>query len=285
MYLEYKHDGHYEVSHGTVLGKTDGILDFAEHMWVDDTRDGGASTWLPALGSKVAEIWPTHGRVHSVLSKDCEKMSPISAVESRSGELHNRTDLHRLPARCHCGGVSFSVARPDEEALTGRVPFPDLLIPYKSGVSAANPDKHPWWVSKDRSKWLAGNCSCDSCRRIAGFDVVQWAFIPLSSLFFSDGEHFTRPFADRLSTMKSYRSSSSVTRWFCGRCGANIFWDGDERPTLLDVAVGLFDAKSGARAEEWLEWVTERVSFREDAHSEQYIISLEDGLKDWKHGK
>jgi hypothetical protein len=282
MYLEYNHDGHYEVSHGSILGKTDGIIDFVGHMWVDDTRDGGASTWMPMLSSKVAEKWLAHAGGHSASSIDCPKESATLFIKSISEDSRNRTEVDRLQARCHCGGVTFYVARPDEEALTARSPFPDLLVPYHSGVSAENPTNHAWWISKDKKKWLAGSCSCDSCRRIAGFDIVQWAFIPLSSLFFSDGERFTRPFTNKFPTMKIYRSSLGVTRWFCGRCGANVFWDGDERPSLLDVAVGLLDAESGAKAEEWLEWVTERVSFREDAHSEQYITSFEEGLKGWK---
>jgi hypothetical protein len=282
LYLEYNHDGHYEVSHGSVLGNTEGILNFVGHMCVDDTRDGGASTWMPMLSSRVAEKCPAHVRGDCIPSKESSMPSVTSVIERRCEGLPNRTELHRIQAHCHCGGVSFSCARPSEEALTARSPYPDLLVPYHSGASAKNPDNLPWWVSKDKTKWLAGSCSCDSCRRIAGFDVVQWAFIPLSSIFFNDGERFTRPFVNRFPTIKSYRSSSGVTRWFCDGCGANIFWDGDERPSLLDVAVGLFDAESGARAEEWLEWVTDRVSFRENAHSEQYVVSLEDGLRGWK---
>jgi len=34
---------------------------------------------------------------------------------------------------------------------------------------------------------------------------------------------------------------------------------------LVDVAVGVLDAREGARAEGWLEWWTGRLSFREDA--------------------
>jgi hypothetical protein len=54
--------------------------------------------------------------------------------------------------------------------------------------------------------------------------------------------------------MKAYRSSESAVRMFCGVCGAGCFWDGEERGVaLVDVAVGLLDAETGARAEEWLE--------------------------------
>jgi hypothetical protein len=50
----------------------------------------------------------------------------------------------------------------------------------------------------------------------------------------------------------------------------------------LDVAVGLLDAESGALAEEFLDWVGNRVSFREDAHNQELVESLEAGLAEWK---
>jgi hypothetical protein len=113
---------------------------------------------------------------------------------------------------------------------------------------------------------------------IAGFDLVQWAFVPRCNIIGPSGT----PYDESFGAMKTYRSSVGVTRSFCGVCGANIFWEADFRPTLVDVAVGALDAESGARAEEWLEWATERVSFREEAHHLDLIEGLESGLKRWK---
>lgn len=83
--------------------------------------------------------------------------------------------------------------------------------------------------------------------------------------------------------MKTYTSSPGVTRSFCGKCGANVLWSGDEEHTgrvgLVDVAVGLLDASTGARAEEWLDWWSERVSFREEANNRGLVVGLERGLK------
>ena len=61
-----------------------------------------------------------------------------------------------------------------------------------------------------------------------------------------------------------------------------MFWDGDARPTLVDVAVGLLDSEKGTRAEDWLEWVTGRVSFREEAFNSKLIDGLEAGLRAWR---
>jgi hypothetical protein len=269
MYLEYEHDGHFEISHGT-LEKSDGVLEFVGHMWIEDTKDGGASDFVPTFGGKPAKRW---------------LVAPIDSPEVSLGWKDSKTTSLRpkkateenLHAHCHCGGVKFYVSRPNEESLMASSLFPDVLIPYNSSQSASNPENKPWWLSEDRTKYLAGTCACTSCRRISGFDITSWAFIPTSNLSLPSGEPFRRGFG----TLKSYSSSAGRTRWFCETCGANVFWDGEERPTLIDVSVGLLDAESGTRAEEWLEWVTERVSFREYGHNSGLVDALEEGLKKW----
>lgn len=72
-----------------------------------------------------------------------------------------------------------------------------------------------------------------------------------------------------------------MTREFCGKCGANIFWHCEERPELIDVSVGVLDPNEGARVEGWLDWWTGRVSFEEGAVSRCLVGSLERGLKEW----
>jgi hypothetical protein len=141
-----------------------------------------------------------------------------------------------------------------------------------------NPENKPWWLSTDHTKYLAGNCACESCRKIAGFDIVQWTFIPIAGLSLANDEPFKLPFG----TIQSYQSSARRVRWFCSKCGANVFWTGEERPTLIDVSVGLLDAPSGARAEEWLQWdLADRVSFKEEAHNMHLAEALEEGLVKW----
>jgi len=64
--------------------------------------------------------------------------------------------------------------------------------------------------------------------------------------------------------LKSYASSPNVLRYFCGRCGAIVFFRKAERPELIDVAVGLLDAEEGSRAESICGWNVSGVSKRED---------------------
>ena len=60
------------------------------------------------------------------------------------------------------------------------------------------------------------------------------------------------------SILTSYESSPGDLREFCINCGATIFWHDKWSPDLINVSVGLL------RAEEWLDWWTDRVSFSED---------------------
>lgn len=84
-----------------------------------------------------------------------------------------------------------------------------------------------------------------------------------------------------MGTLKRYESAKGIRREFCGTCGATCFWHSDERPGLIDVSVGLLEADTGARAEEWLAWCTERVSFAEHAQNKSLISNLGKGLKAW----
>ena len=72
-----------------------------------------------------------------------------------------------------------------------------------------------------------------------------------------------------------------MTRWFCERCGATVFFVSDDRPLLMDVSVGLLDPPegSGARLEGWLDWWTTHVGFEEDCKDQELVKQLKKGLK------
>lgn len=275
LFLEYSADGAWWVSTGT-LDRSDGIVDFNGHMWIEDTHDGGGSDWIPTVGSKPLERWlvAPHESPSIALGWNAPDERPLPASGTEDDRLH---------AHCHCNGVQFFITRPNAATLTAKSPYADLLVPYNSGRDASNPTNEPWWLSSDKRRYLAGTCACTSCRLISGFDIQTWAFVPTANIVLPDGS----PFPDeRLwGTMRSYRSSEKVTRRFCGVCGANVFWDGDVRPSLVDVSVGLLDAGSGARAEEWLEWCVGRVSFREEGFNMGLVEGLERGLREWDDGK
>ncbi|GAP89949.1 putative glutathione-dependent formaldehyde-activating enzyme [Rosellinia necatrix] len=184
-------------------------------------------------------------------------------------------------------------------------------------------------------RYLAGTCACRSCRLTSGFEIQTWAFVPRANIFFHIHSHDRNPGAPEPSEsgtlnevhreekekekekeeeeeeeegivpldfgalppglLTSYESSRGVRREFCARCGATVFWRDRWRPELIDVSVGLLDAEEGARAETWLDWWAERVSFAEDAgngrvgetarRAEGLVGGLEDGLRRWGGGE
>lgn len=273
MYLEYHSDGHFEAATGTLQCETsDDVVDFKSCMWIGDTKDGGASEWVKEINGKRLDTWSQNADDQAVH----DTVLPVPLPADGKDAIY---------AHCHCKGVEFWITPPDASSKSSQSPYPDLLIAHHLNKSA-NPNNEPWWLPSDGIRYLAGTCTCNSCRRASGFDVTFWAFVPTSNIFLDSA--LTQPFSQGdqyWGTMRTFESSPGVLRTFCSRCGANVFWHGDEgksgRKYLVDVAVGLLDAPSGARAEEILAWWTERVSFREDAPHKGLVFGLEQGLHEW----
>ncbi|AEO61091.1 hypothetical protein MYCTH_90505 [Thermothelomyces thermophilus ATCC 42464] len=152
--------------------------------------------------------------------------------------------------------------------------------------------------------YLAGTCACPSCRLTSGFEIQTWAFIPRRNILIhhQTPSSITRNCRQPVpldfaalppgTPLRQYESSPGRMREFCARCGATVFWHDKFRPDLIDVSVGLLRAeggdRGGARAENWLEWWTGRVSFSEQAGEgrtgaakawgERVIRALEEGM-------
>ncbi|KAL4921606.1 Mss4-like protein [Aspergillus aurantiobrunneus] len=232
------------------------------HWGVSDTQDGGLSPFLPGDTVEAGTLcW----------------VEPQTKVQNVSGIAKTEKPSQDLLAQCHCGGIEFYITRPD---LTSEEPWshwPELIVPYNSGMPAENREDVKWWLCAGKTKYMAGTCACRTCRLASGFPVQTWAFIPRSNILTAQKSEL----AFGTGTMKRYESTPQVYREFCSRCGASVFWHCEKRPLLIDVSVGLLRAESGSRAEEWLDWATERTSFAEMAVDKLLIQQLEDGLKTW----
>ena len=249
-----------EISTGIIV-ESDGLLELRNHIFVRDTKDGGLSSWLSDVPAFEGYANQSKAMEHS----NQDQAKPAS---------HDNTDLK---AYCQCKGVQFKISRPNSASKQLSAPWSDLLKPSNSNASD-NKDDVKWWLCANNTKYLAGTCVCNSCRLTAGFDIQTWAFIPKVNIFQTTGEPLTFDFG----TLKQYKSSEGSYREFCSKCGATVFWHSDQRPDLVDVSVGLLDADEGARAETWLEWHTDRVSFEEEGQNRDTVSRLSAGLKTWK---
>lgn len=270
MYLEYHHDGHFEAATGTLqVESTEGIVDYKAHIWIEDTPDGGASQFITHIGDRELKRYLQEPGRSEEVPLQWRRKIPDS----------NPNKQARIHAHCHCKGVEFYISPPNAESERAESAWPDLLVPSPSGASK-NSENYPWWILSP-GRFLAGTCACISCRRASGHDITFWTFVPACNITLDAAG--TQPFTRTpyWGTMKTYQSSDGIIRTFCNTCGANIFFDADWRPSLVDVAVGLLEAESGARAEEILAWWPGRVSFTEYALNRKLVQGLEEGLKSW----
>ncbi|PVH72597.1 hypothetical protein DL98DRAFT_470305 [Cadophora sp. DSE1049] len=240
------------------------LVHFVGHENLSETADGGGAVWLKEVEGGEMQMFEGAG------------------PDYYSGTTHQVV----LKASCHCGTVKFHITRPDASSRLPTIPFPDLMIAYHTqDPKLKNLDDEKWWIKGDR--YLAGTCACRSCRLASGFEIQEWTFVPKSNIFFNTqaGKNLPLDFADKgiKSVLKSYESSEGVVREFCAKCGATVFWRGKWRSELIDVSVGLLEAEEGARAEKWLDWWTERVSFEEDAvaHGRSLVDGLQKGIAAW----
>ena len=258
------------------------LQQYRQHEFIGDTIDGGISVCLvPVQGEKIPIYMTAPDEGDPVTVVPGRRPSPFVSQSGGTASIEQSSDppaaekagSEKLPASCQCGGVQFNVTRPNERSSECSAPWPDLIVPSSSGHSE-NPEDVKWWLRAAGSKYLAGTCACQSCRLESGVPIQTWAFVPKVNLQKLDGSRldFT------MGTLKQYNSSPGVYREFCGTCGATIFWHCDERPELIDVSVGVLRAPEGARAETWLEWWTERLSFREEAFDAQLAEEFEAGL-------
>ena len=256
----------WDVMSGT-LEKADGVFEIISHEFIGDTLDGGFTDFLPV----------DHGNTikRRMWGFDTKEDVPLYWYSPDRPEVKPSPD-DKLHGHCKCGGVNFWVSRPSERSKKAAGAWPDLIIPFHS--NQPRPDHSGWWLRENGTKFLAGVCSCDSCRLDTGMEFIAWAFVPTIDISLDkDGnEAFKLPFG----TLKEYRSSHDTIRYHCGTCNASVFYTNDDRDDLVDVAVGLLDAPEGARAETWLDWRTKRLSYREDGikRAEAFTLAVEDGL-------
>ncbi|WPH02926.1 bikaverin cluster transcription factor bik5 [Acrodontium crateriforme] len=143
------------------LEKADGAFEVQAHGHVSDTLDGGFADFLLAVDGRQLGRYAREIGNSEILPRNW-KESPEN--------LSTATD--RLHAHCKCNGVEFWLSRPSEASKLGKVPWPDLIVPFYEPPRPVT-DKEAWWINDDGTKYLAGLCACRSCRLACGMDEVN----------------------------------------------------------------------------------------------------------------
>lgn len=267
------------------LDNTPGLVKYDRHIFVGDTKDGGATAWLrenPLDGGvckrfrgwdeeargpveELPQEWPAPSGSTATAHAD-----PVAGQKLASPE--------RTPVWCHCRGV-------------------DLVLRSAVDMAARPTEELPLWVEPTTCKYLASTECCDSCRLAFGCDLVNWTFPPLSHIAFADGGAgaFPKTVSElkervdakdpRMGTLKYYQSSPDVERYFCSRCAASVFYTVHDRPDMVDLAVGLLEHPDGARAEGLLAWNFGEVFWQADVAGgwrEGFAKKVEAESEEWR---
>jgi len=75
------------------------------------------------------------------------------------------------------------------------------------------------------------HCHCSQCRRLHGAAFASFAAVCRADFRYLAGE----------SVLKSYNSSDSHTRLFCGECGSNIGVELSDEPDDIYLSMGAID--------------------------------------------
>jgi hypothetical protein len=104
-------------------------------------------------------------------------------------------------------------------------------------------------------------CHCVSCRRASGAQSVAWVVFPSEAFSFVSGDP------------AEYRSSSGVSRTFCGRCGTSLTYQHDGNADSIDVTTASLDLPDELPPTRHV-WLEDKVSWE----------SVNDGLPLFEQG-
>ncbi|CAG7563093.1 unnamed protein product [Fusarium equiseti] len=237
---------HLSVFTGVLKDVEDGnLIKFVDQIFVGDTKDGGISPWLQDVnhdGSK-PRLWEGRSGKSNELDED--------SLASKGTVLSEKVAKTGIAMHCRCKGVQL------------------VFRPSNVDFSTMDLSDIPGYIDRKSHKHLATLDPCNSCRLSTGIDMMNWTFALPAQIEFaesSEGSKFPQNTHElknavqsaerdsRYGTLTFYASSPDVQRYFCSRCSATVFYTVDDRPNVIDVAVGLLHAPEGARAESVLAW-------------------------------
>lgn len=235
-------------------------------MQSDDTIDGGYLKRMAEVahaGMKDLKCYSEGFSGEPVALVDVERLW-FSNTERKTGNGDQSTSGSdaSVPLSCHCGGISLRVL-----PATRRNP---------STIAEGR-------TRENGTKYLARICCCRSCRLPFGAPITPWCYIFPECILTPDSEPVPFDFQgdyskiSSLRTLRTYPSSPATRKSFCGKCGATVFSEHQDRMCIINVAPGLLNAASGSLASEILSWDWTGVSWPEHIECKAWLDSITGG--------
>ncbi|KIW94904.1 uncharacterized protein Z519_04882 [Cladophialophora bantiana CBS 173.52] len=214
-------------------------------LWVEDVKGDGGTVGWINQGKLEGMDRHWKGRQSNMVNDDA-----VRDLMRRRGD--DQDDCERLIVQCHCQNVKLEISKPSNGHNAGA------------------------------GKFEASLDACTSCRTVTGFEITCWATVPKTVIV-------AEPDLESLLVDKGrlgyYSTSSGVSRFFCVRCGATVFYYKHDLETI-DVGLGLLEPKveGAVRVESWLEWqkYPKCLVFEEDAIDTEFVSNLKEGMRNWE---
>ncbi|PPR01228.1 hypothetical protein CVT26_015302 [Gymnopilus dilepis] len=245
------------------LQQVKGIVRVGAHRFVESTLDGGIANHYPiAYGVELPRYRATKNE-KDVLPLDWKAPKLLNALMQPFEA--NTT----LSAYCDCKTINLIITR---ATTISRPRAQWWLIPPKDNQSPI--------------RYLAAQCTCDSCRLVNGSLVTSWVYVYRDHVIDANSSLpvvlVPKEGEARTPGLVQYESSPGVFREACATCGAKVFyWSGRRKggPNILDIAAGLIDQEQdGARADEWFAWA-DKIPQPDNPIDDTLFRDLERGLK------
>lgn len=302
---------------------TNGLVKPGHHLFLGDTGDGGAVCWMKAWGADQGQVklWMGH-RNHS---QEIPLSSPLIEVPSPTTKEKGEGEVpvpEEIAIKCHCGGVNLALqtARSRREYLAkieqGKTDELPWFVNPKNGkmigtldgcdscTTSAGVDLFNWTFAEVKylafpkaQSLLSPQTEVEKDKREEGETSDEFEFPRDAAELKKAVEENIRQLHVRVpkteqqngspfGTLAFYASSPDVQRYFCTVCSATIFYACDDRPEMVDIAVGVVCAAEtdGARAESIICWPWDRENLGNDGRNgpKTRIGWREDMLGCWK---
>jgi hypothetical protein len=234
---------------------TQNVNKIHQHEFVGDAGDGGVAPLMTKIGGRDVPSFNTSDSKGEEFSNQ-----ELIQLAKKADSLAPLDKDALLTAECRCGGVSLRIHKADHKATD----TPARFTP-----------------SGENDRYTARACVCRDCRLHQGVTTAFWWYLPYASVInphtnlevahcaatqTEEGKkanqglnltHYMRPAKD--GDWDSYRA-------FCKTCGASVFYDFSDRPTVTNIAAGLVKAEEGIMARRWVSW-----EWGATSHPDSYI--------------